>query len=768
MSISASQIGVYVEDSPQNTNHPAVSVTIEGNTSITTNTTSGIGVEVSGSNASADITGNDASIDGNLIGINVVGGSATITSNHIYDNGTGIEFTSGGSGSVTGNNFNGGSTLLDNGADLDIESGAGAVTDGGGNAFAGTLYINDLASADTLNATGDSFSTIPAGSLTLTQAYAVEDRISDYLDNPSYGYVQLNATNIYVTQLSDTINGAVQRGVNVAPANSGTVNVQAGSFSGPVNIIGKNLTLDGAGNGAGGTTIVAPASITSQFSTGSGSKYAVVYANANDVVIENLTVNGASSGNGYADGFLGIAYYNAGGSVNNVTIENVENSPFNGVQNGVALYANNADGADRSLSVTYDEINNYQKNGMALFGNGLTIDVANNTVTGAGATPAIAQNGIEVGDGTTGTISDNTVSGNEYNGNGGGPDQFNDVQSTGLLLFSTSGLQVTGNIIDGNDIGIYNNTDGATISGNQLGNTTANRYEGIVEDQGSSAISANTIQGGNLGIDVVTFDGETGEASAAILDGNTISGAGVGLEAIVQTPGDPAVNVLAQNNILTGNGEGVVISGGATVDLGTDLTADPGHANFTGLGSSTGHNTLTGYTGGTGHYAIDDQNTPQGTEPDVLAEDNNFGPYSPSNPTAIAQVINDHHDNSALTTVFYLPALNQQTAPEVVYVNASWAGSVFGSDADGPGPGTSFGYDEFSDIQSAITAVASGGTVDVAAGTYADPTITKSLTLNGVQAGNDAATRVATPGYAADESIITTSSADTGTASTIF
>ncbi|MGA2439639.1 MAG: right-handed parallel beta-helix repeat-containing protein [Tepidisphaeraceae bacterium] len=762
VNISASKIGVYVEDSPQNGTATA-SATIEGNTSITTNTTSGIGVEVSGSTASATITGNDASIDGNLVGIEVVGGSATITSNHIYDNGTGIEFIGGGSGSVTGNNFDGGSTPLDNGTDLDIESGAGAVTDGGGNAFAGTQYINNLELGNVLNATADYFSGALASSLLPSQAYPVEDRITDYLDNPTYGYVKLNAANVYVTQVSEnTTPGAIQRGVNVAPTNSGTVNVHAGSFSGSVNIIGKNLTLDGAGNGAGGTTIVAPASITSQFSTGSGSKYAVIYANANDVVIENLAVNGASSGNGYGDGFLGIAYYNAGGTVNNVTIENVENSPFNGVQNGVALYAYNADNAVRSLSVTSDVINNYQKNGMALFGNGLTVDVANNTVTGAGPTAAIAQNGIEVGDGAAGTISDNTVSGNEYNGSGGGPDQFSDVQSTGLLLYGTSGLQVTGNIIDGNDIGIYNNTDGATISGNQLGNTTANRYEGIVEDQGSSAISANTIQGGNIGIDIVSFVGNTG-ASQATLDGNIVSGAGVGIEAIRQDNTTPAVDVLAQNNTLSGNTEGVLISGGATVDLGTDAS-DLAHQNFTPLGTSAGHNILTGYTGGTGHYAIDDQNTPQGTEPDVLAEDNNFGPYSPSNPSAIAQVINDHHDNSSLTTVYYLPALNQQTAPETVYVNASWAGSVFGSDADGPGPGTSFGYDEFSDIQSGINAVASGGIVDVAAGTYADPTITKSLTLNGAQAGNDAATRVATPGYAAHESVITTSSADTDTA----
>ena len=77
MSINASQIGVYVEDSPLNTSHPDVSATIEGNTSITTGGV-GTGIFVSGTNASATIIGNTDSIYGNTIGINVQGGSATI------------------------------------------------------------------------------------------------------------------------------------------------------------------------------------------------------------------------------------------------------------------------------------------------------------------------------------------------------------------------------------------------------------------------------------------------------------------------------------------------------------------------------------------------------------------------------------------------------------------------------------------------------------------------------------------------------------------
>src|SRR5205085_2089147 len=106
------------------------------------------GILVSGANASAVITGNSASVLKNLIGIDVDGGSATITNNHISSDGTGIRFTNGGSGSVSGNNFDGGASP-DNGADLRIDSTAGAVTIGAANVFAAdSLFIDNQSSQD--------------------------------------------------------------------------------------------------------------------------------------------------------------------------------------------------------------------------------------------------------------------------------------------------------------------------------------------------------------------------------------------------------------------------------------------------------------------------------------------------------------------------------------------------------------------------------------------------------------------------------------------
>ena len=97
------------------------------------------------------------------------------------------------------------------------------------------------------------------------------------------------------------------------------------------------------------------------------------------------------------------------------------------------------------------------------------------------------------------------------------------------------------------------------------------------------------------------------------------------------------------------------------------------------------------------------------------------------------------------------------TPPSTVYVNASWAGLPIGVDPDAAGPATDIGTDAFATIQDGLNAVAAGGTVYVAAGTYTEQvTIDKPVTLLGVQHGVDA--RDGRPG--ASESIVSNSEGD--------
>jgi len=58
--------------------------------------------------------------------------------------------------------------------------------------------------------------------------------------------------------------------------------------------------------------------------------------------------------------------------------------------------------------------------------------------------------------------------------------------------------------------------------------------------------------------------------------------------------------------------------------------------------------------------------------------------------------------------------------PAVVYVDDGWTSTQEWTDPDGVGPATYFGYDAFTTIQEGIDAVAVGGMVNVAVGTYAE------------------------------------------------
>ncbi len=70
-------------------------------------------------------------------------------------------------------------------------------------------------------------------------------------------------------------------------------------------------------------------------------------------------------------------------------------------------------------------------------------------------------------------------------------------------------------------------------------------------------------------------------------------------------------------------------------------------------------------------------------------------------------------------------------APAQVYVNPAFTGPP-GSDPDGPGPATAVGFDAFPTIQQGLDAVATGGAVNVAAGTYPEHlTVSRSVVLQG-------------------------------------
>jgi hypothetical protein len=217
----------------------------------------------------------------------------------------------------------------------------------------------------------------------------------------------------------------------------------------------------------------------------------------------------ASSGGTVSAEVYGANYFgvvdNASTAAVNVTsswIHDIGESPFNGSQHGVDVFyttlggdsSGNNDvttGPAASGTISGSTITRYQKGGVVVNGPGASVVVQGNTVTGNGPVDYIAQNGIEIARGATGTVSHNSVSGNEYTG-------MNDASSGGILVVGgpyygnsfSSGISISNNTATNNDVGIWlfnAEADGSsplTPTNNSVVNNKISKPDGLTNVSG--------------------------------------------------------------------------------------------------------------------------------------------------------------------------------------------------------------------------------------------------------------------------------------------
>ncbi len=485
-------------------------------------------------------------------------------------------------------------------------------------------------------------------------------------------------------------------------ASGDTVNVAAGTYIEQVSIA-KSLTLTGAG--AANTIIKAPAA-TGLTANGLGLEVLLDVSfgtvNASGFAVSGPVFTPSSCG----DNFYGI--YDRGGAtlnLSNVTVSDIRNSnnTLLGCQQGNAIrYGSRSLGQAALGTIDNVTVTGYQKTGVIIDGDSTTVTLSNSTITGDGPQNQTAQNGVQISRGAHATVMHNTISGDECDvANACGPNGNSDTQSGAILLFDAgTGTTISNNTISNSDVGVLRSdtstsTPSVTISGNTL---TANRYEGIYLFGGPTTLTNNTINGPTatgieLGSDTST-NPPTPTGPVTYM-GNTF-GSGVTKQSSADAA--PTVTAITPNSGTNTSSTAVTITG---TDFAPGATATVGSQPCTGV-------TVTSSTSLT--CTVPPQNTTGARDVTVTNTDNQSG---------------------TLTGGF---TFNAGAAPMTVYVNPAYTGA-FGSTP--PGPGTAIGYDAFPTIQAAVNAVAAGGTVNVAAGTYIEQvSIAKSLTLTGAGAAN--------------------------------
>jgi len=281
----------------------------------------------------------------------------------------------------------------------------------------------------------------------------------------------------------------------VACASTGDViHIAAGTYEEQVVVAANGITIEGAGPGV--TTIRSPLALTAFFTT-SVNNYPIVFLNGvSSVNVKNLTVDGFGRGNGNVR-FVGVAFWNSSGTLENCDVVGVRDTPLSGVQHGVGVYAFNNTAGPFSIELDGVNVTDYQKTAIAMNANdNLTVDLVDCVTTGAGPIAVTAQNGIQMF-GSSGTVTDCAIADVFYTGPS--------FTASGLLMIDVGSVTVSGtNPISDCQTAIYAQDTSADIGGANVSGSTvwgAIAYNTSVSKAGNASRAA-----GRVGAEASPFD----------------------------------------------------------------------------------------------------------------------------------------------------------------------------------------------------------------------------------------------------------------------
>jgi parallel beta-helix repeat protein len=327
----------------------------------------------------------------------------------------------------------------------------------------------------------------------------------------------------------------IQQAVNASSAGT-TISVCPGSYPEQV-VITKNLTLKGFTYGNQNAAIItSPVGGMVQNATGiyGDPIEAQVFVQGASVTMSDLTTDAANSnldGLGCNADPVGIYFQNSSGAITRNSVLNDVLSPsLNGCQGGLGILVEST--GVNAVSITFNHVENYQKNGITIDGfgvAGLTSTITSNTVTGQGPTAGAAENSIQVAYGATATITSNTVGSNIWS-----PDVFGDTgdAASGILVYASSNVIIKSNNVSQTQYGIVIADDpsfgpgAAIITMNTVSAT--HLYDGIDLCGNNNTVTSNVINGSDESA-IHLDDTCTGASSGNIVKSNTINSACAGI-----------------------------------------------------------------------------------------------------------------------------------------------------------------------------------------------------------------------------------------------
>jgi hypothetical protein len=208
----------------------------------------------------------------------------------------------------------------------------------------------------------------------------------------------------------------------------------------------------------------------------------ILVQNTENVEIEGLIVDGTNNGiTDCSPDLIGILYQNASGHIHHNAVRHLKLAgTLSGCQSGNGIIAQSGSGGSATVQITENSIKDYQKNGISGNETGTKVTINKNVVTGTGPTTGAAQNGIQVGFGAQGRVTNNSLADNVWAPCISVSDCT--ANGTGILIFQSNGVDVEGNSVGTNQVGIAVEGQNTRIGSNTAFNSLVLSSVAVIGD----------------------------------------------------------------------------------------------------------------------------------------------------------------------------------------------------------------------------------------------------------------------------------------------